>query len=66
MPHSSPANVSDNEQPITIIHNHTDWVIVNKPSGISMQHEQGDISTPSLQQRKKKKKTRLAFGPFTA
>jgi len=51
MPHSSPANVSDNEQPITIIHNHADWVIVNKPSGISMQHEQGDISTPSLQQR---------------
>jgi tRNA pseudouridine32 synthase/23S rRNA pseudouridine746 synthase len=38
------------EQAITIIHNHADWVIVNKPTGISMQLEQGEISTASLQQ----------------
>jgi tRNA pseudouridine32 synthase/23S rRNA pseudouridine746 synthase len=38
------------EQTIPIIHNHPDWIIVNKPTGISMQHEQGDISTPSLLQ----------------
>jgi len=38
------------EQAISIIHNHADWIIVNKPSGISMQHEQGDISSASLQQ----------------
>lgn len=38
------------EQAISIIHNHADWIIVNKPTGISMQHEQGDISTASLQQ----------------
>jgi len=38
------------EQPIPIIHNHADWIIVNKPSGISMQHEQGDLSIPSLLQ----------------
>lgn len=37
-------------QILTIVHNHADWVIVNKPSGISMQHEQGDTSTPSLLQ----------------
>lgn len=38
------------EQAISIIHNHADWIIVNKPTGISMQHEQGDISSASLQQ----------------
>lgn len=37
-------------QGITIIHNHADWVIVNKPAGISMQHEQGDVDTLSLLQ----------------
>ena len=38
------------EQTIPIIHNHADWIIVNKPTGISMQHEQGDTNTPSLLQ----------------
>lgn len=51
MPRSAPIIASNDEPPITIIHNHEDWVIVNKPSGISMQHEQGDISTLSLLQR---------------
>lgn len=36
------------ELQITIVHNHADWVIVNKPTDISMQHEQGDISTLNL------------------
>jgi tRNA pseudouridine32 synthase/23S rRNA pseudouridine746 synthase len=39
------------EQTLTIVHNHTDWLIVNKPTGISMQLEQGDVSAHSLQQR---------------
>jgi tRNA pseudouridine32 synthase/23S rRNA pseudouridine746 synthase len=43
-------NTPSNTQPITIVHNHTDWIIINKPTGVSMQHEQGDISTLSLQQ----------------
>jgi tRNA pseudouridine32 synthase/23S rRNA pseudouridine746 synthase len=51
MVNPSPAASLNSEQPITIIHNHADWVIVNKPTGISMQHEQGDISTLNLQQR---------------
>ena len=38
------------EQAIPLIHNHTDWVIVNKPAGISMQQEQGDTEALSLQQ----------------
>jgi tRNA pseudouridine32 synthase/23S rRNA pseudouridine746 synthase len=50
MVNPSPATSSHNEQTITIIHNHADWVVVNKPTGVSMQHEQGDISTLSLQQ----------------
>jgi tRNA pseudouridine32 synthase/23S rRNA pseudouridine746 synthase len=45
-----PTNTSRQTPPITIIHNHTDWLIINKPNGVSMQHEQGDISTLSLQQ----------------
>jgi tRNA pseudouridine32 synthase/23S rRNA pseudouridine746 synthase len=36
------------EHQTTIVHNHADWVIVNKPTDISMQHEQGDISTLNL------------------
>lgn len=56
MVHSSPSDthhssVHSYQQPIPIIYNHKDWVVVNKPAGLSMQHEQGDISTPSLQQR---------------
>lgn len=35
---------------LTIIHNHKDWIIVNKPAGISMQQEQGDASSSSLLQ----------------
>jgi tRNA pseudouridine32 synthase/23S rRNA pseudouridine746 synthase len=59
MVHSPPANASSTNTsptntsrkiPITIIHNHTDWIIINKPTGVSMQHEQGDISALSLQQ----------------
>lgn len=34
----------------SIIHNHTDWVIVNKPAGISMQQEQGEPNSLSLLQ----------------
>ncbi|OUS40570.1 hypothetical protein A9R00_05360 [Oleispira antarctica] len=36
--------------PLTIIHNHSDWIIVNKPVGISMQQEQGLPNEPSLLQ----------------
>ena len=35
---------------LTIIHNHEDWVIVNKPAGISMQQEQGQPNDISLLQ----------------
>lgn len=35
---------------IAIIHNHNDWIIVNKPAGISMQQEQDDPSSSSLLQ----------------
>ncbi len=35
---------------LTIIHNHSSWVIVNKPAGISMQQEQGDPTSLSLLQ----------------
>lgn len=35
---------------ISIIHNHSDWIIVNKPAGISMQQEQDDPSSSSLLQ----------------
>jgi tRNA pseudouridine32 synthase/23S rRNA pseudouridine746 synthase len=35
---------------LTIIHNHQDWVIVNKPAGISMQQEQGQPNEASLLQ----------------
>ena len=35
---------------LTIIHNHPDWIIVNKPVGISMQQEQGLPNEPSLLQ----------------
>jgi len=35
---------------LTVIHNHPDWVIVNKPAGISMQQEQGLPDEPSLLQ----------------
>jgi tRNA pseudouridine32 synthase/23S rRNA pseudouridine746 synthase len=36
--------------PLTIIHSHEDWVIVNKPAGISMQQEQGQPNDISLLQ----------------
>tara|TARA_B110001454_G_scaffold79673_1_gene77007 strand:- start:22990 stop:23703 length:714 start_codon:yes stop_codon:yes gene_type:complete len=36
--------------PLTIIHIHDDWVIVNKPAGISMQQEQGQPDELSLLQ----------------
>ena len=35
---------------LTIIHNHPDWIIVNKPAGISMQQEQGQPNEASLLQ----------------
>lgn len=35
---------------LAIIHNHPDWIIVNKPSGISMQLEQCDPDNQSLLQ----------------
>ena len=35
---------------IAIIHNHNDWIIVNKPAGISMQQEQDNPSNSSLLQ----------------
>ena len=35
---------------LTIIHNHPDWIIVNKPAGISMQQEQGLPNEASLLQ----------------
>ncbi|MBL4797973.1 MAG: TIGR01621 family pseudouridine synthase [Oleispira sp.] len=35
---------------LTIIHNHPDWIIVNKPGGISMQQEQGQPNEASLLQ----------------
>jgi tRNA pseudouridine32 synthase/23S rRNA pseudouridine746 synthase len=35
---------------LTIIHNHKDWVIVDKPAGISMQQEQTDSEHASLLQ----------------
>jgi tRNA pseudouridine32 synthase/23S rRNA pseudouridine746 synthase len=35
---------------LSIIHNHPDWIIVNKPSGISMQQEQGQSNEASLLQ----------------
>lgn len=35
---------------LTIIHNHNDWIIVNKPAGISMQQEQDEPSSSSLLQ----------------
>ncbi len=35
---------------ITIVHNHPDWIVINKPAGISMQQEQGDKSSLSLLQ----------------
>ncbi len=41
---------TQSEANVVIVHNHPDWVIVNKASGISMQHEQGDTNTLSLLQ----------------
>lgn len=35
---------------LTIIQNHSDWIIVNKPAGISMQQEQGQPNVASLLQ----------------
>lgn len=35
---------------LTIIHNHADWIIVNKPAGVSMQQEQGQPNDISLLQ----------------
>lgn len=40
----------DTLQTLTIIYNHPDWVIVNKPAGISMQQEQGQPNEASLLQ----------------
>lgn len=35
---------------LSIVHNHADWVIVNKPAGISMQQEQSEPNGLSLLQ----------------
>lgn len=35
---------------LSIVHNHADWVVVNKPAGISMQQEQGEPNSLSLLQ----------------
>lgn len=35
---------------VPLVHNHPDWIIVNKPCGISMQHEQGNTNIANLQQ----------------
>lgn len=41
------ANLADS---IPLVHNHRDWLLVNKPAGISMQKEQDDPSSLSLLQ----------------
>ena len=48
MPENSPA--TNTLLQLTIIQNHSDWVIVNKPAGISMQQEQGQPNEASLLQ----------------
>lgn len=48
MPENSPA--IDTLLQLTIIQNHPDWIIVNKPAGISMQQEQGQPNEASLLQ----------------
>lgn len=35
---------------LTLVHNHPDWIIVNKPAGVSMQQEQGQPDELSLLQ----------------
>lgn len=35
---------------LTIVHNHPDWIVVNKPSGVSMQKELESPENPSLLQ----------------
>lgn len=35
---------------LSVVHNHSDWIIVNKPAGISMQQEQGAPNSQSLLQ----------------
>lgn len=37
-------------QTLTLVHTHPDWIIVNKPAGISMQQEQGKPEKLSLLQ----------------
>lgn len=39
---------------LELIADHNDWLVVNKPAGISMQLEQGDTSSTSLQRQVEK------------
>lgn len=47
---SNNAATSQALEKLIIVHNHPDWIIVNKPSGISMQQEQGQPHEASLLQ----------------